>query len=121
MNADGWFAYAPAADYTGRDSFTYKSNDGNLDSNPATVSITVNAVIDAPTVTVAADGSCGANDRSGTINLTVADPDTAAAGLTLSGQTPPPHVRGAVLGAGGVPYEGDTAAITTLPFRRAAP
>ena len=30
------------------DSFTYKANDGTDDSNTATVSITVNAVNDAP-------------------------------------------------------------------------
>ena len=40
--------YTPAADYSGEDSFTFKTNDGALDSNPATVSITVEAVNDAP-------------------------------------------------------------------------
>ena len=40
----------------------------------------------APTVAVAAGGSCGTNYRSGTINLTVNDPDgqTQTAGLKLS-------------------------------------
>ncbi len=33
--------YTPAAGYTGPDSFTFKANDGNVDSNTATVSITV--------------------------------------------------------------------------------
>src|SRR5436309_3174892 len=40
--------YTPAANYNGPDSFTYKANDGSLDSNPATVTITVTAVNDAP-------------------------------------------------------------------------
>ena len=40
--------YHPAANYNGSDSFTYKANDGSADSNVATVSITVNAVNDAP-------------------------------------------------------------------------
>ena len=41
-------AYAPEADYTGPDSFTYTANDGELDSEPATVSITVVAANDPP-------------------------------------------------------------------------
>ena len=44
--------YTPAANYNGSDSFTFTVNDGTVDSNVATVSITVNAVNDAP---VAAD------------------------------------------------------------------
>ena len=41
--------YTPAADYNGPDSFTFKANDGTVDSNIATISITVDAVNDAPT------------------------------------------------------------------------
>jgi len=40
--------YAPAANYNGSDSFTFKVNDGTADSNVATVTITVTAVNDAP-------------------------------------------------------------------------
>ncbi len=54
LNADGSFAYLPAADYHGGDSFTYRANDGTVNSNIATVTITVNPVNDAP---VAADDS----------------------------------------------------------------
>src|SRR5262249_11225689 len=42
------FTYAPAANYNGLDSFTYKANDGSLDSNVATVTLTVTAVNNAP-------------------------------------------------------------------------
>lgn len=41
LNSDGSFTYAPVPDYSGSDSFTYKGNDGTLDSNTATVTITV--------------------------------------------------------------------------------
>jgi VCBS repeat-containing protein len=48
FNSNGSFTYAPAANYFGSDSFTYKANDGEADSNVATVSITVTPVNDAP-------------------------------------------------------------------------
>jgi VCBS repeat-containing protein len=48
FNADGSFAYTPAPDYNGADSFTYKANDGSADSNVAIVAITVTPVNDAP-------------------------------------------------------------------------
>ncbi|MEO7100167.1 MAG: Ig-like domain-containing protein [Luteolibacter sp.] len=40
--------YSPAADFNGTDSFTFKANDGSLDSAVATVSITITPVNDAP-------------------------------------------------------------------------
>src|SRR6185295_4156795 len=40
--------YTPAANYNGPDSFTFRANDGTLDSTVATVSIAVTAVNDAP-------------------------------------------------------------------------
>jgi VCBS repeat-containing protein len=46
LNANGSFTYAPNGSFNGTDSFTFKANDGSLDSNTATVSITV-----APTIT----------------------------------------------------------------------
>jgi VCBS repeat-containing protein len=84
LSADGSFTYTPATNYNGTDSFTYRVSDGTLQSDPATVTITVNAVNDAPTVAVAAGGTCGRDDHSGTVALTVADVESEAAGLTLS-------------------------------------
>ena len=48
LNADGSFSYTPNQDFSGEDTFTYKANDGTLDSNLASVTITVNPVNDAP-------------------------------------------------------------------------
>jgi VCBS repeat-containing protein len=48
FNANGSFTYTPHPNYHGPDSFTYKVNDGALDSNVATVTITINAVQDPP-------------------------------------------------------------------------
>ncbi|MFZ6747250.1 collagen-binding domain-containing protein [Undibacterium sp. JH2W] len=53
LNADGSFTYKATAGYVGTDSFSYKVNDGKLDSNLATVSLTVTAV--APPVLTSAD------------------------------------------------------------------
>src|SRR5436190_2084372 len=48
LAATGAFTYTPAANYNGSDTFTYKANDGTVDSNVATVAITITAVNDAP-------------------------------------------------------------------------
>ena len=51
----GIFIYTPAADFNGTATFTYKANDGYLDSDIATVTITVHPVNDAPSFTKGAD------------------------------------------------------------------
>ncbi|MBW3595968.1 MAG: tandem-95 repeat protein, partial [Planctomycetes bacterium] len=48
LAADGSFNYTPAADFHGREDFTYRAGDGALTSNLATVVITVTPVNDAP-------------------------------------------------------------------------
>ena len=85
----GAYTYTPAANYNGTDSFTFKASDGSLDSNTATVSITVNAVADltarttvsAPTKTRALSDSVATNDSTtsgGTLTYAKAsDPATA--------------------------------------------
>jgi len=73
LNADGGFTYTPEKDYDGPDSFTYQANDGELDSNIATVSITVAAVNQGPTAdpqTVETDVNTAKD-----ITLTGSDPD----------------------------------------------
>jgi VCBS repeat-containing protein len=48
MNADGSFVYKPNANFNGTDSFVYRASDGSLSSAPATVTISVAPVNDAP-------------------------------------------------------------------------
>jgi len=55
--------YTPNLNYNGLDSFKYKANDGSLDSNEATVSITVIPVNDPPSFT--AGGDVTVNEDSG--------------------------------------------------------
>ncbi|MGV0795303.1 Ig-like domain-containing protein, partial [Mycolicibacterium sp. XJ1819] len=52
LNADGSFTYTPNQDFYGTDTFTYMANDGELDGNTATVTITVNPVNDEAPVTI---------------------------------------------------------------------
>jgi VCBS repeat-containing protein len=108
LNANGSFTYTPDADYNGTDTFTYRASDGTLQSDPATVTITVTAANDAPRVTVAVGGSCGTNDRSGTINLTVSDVESSAATLRLSAASSSP----ALVPNGNVVFGGSGAART---------
>ena len=65
LNPDGSFTYAPAADYFGADAFTYKASDGTLESAPATVSITVSSVNDAPSISNIADRSTQREQQHG--------------------------------------------------------
>ena len=49
LNPDGSFEYTPEAGFYGDDSFTYVAGDGEVESNLATVTVSIAAVNDAPT------------------------------------------------------------------------
>jgi VCBS repeat-containing protein len=49
LTPSGSYTYTPDADFNGADSFTFAANDGILDSNIATVNLTITEVNDAPT------------------------------------------------------------------------
>ncbi len=72
LGKDGGFTYTPNADFNGTDSFTYTASDGTAASNVATVTITVDAVNDAPVAV---------NDAATT------DEDTAVSGNVLANDT----------------------------------
>ncbi len=50
LSGNGAFTYTPNQNYNGSDSFTYRASDGSLQSNTATVSITVDSINYAPVV-----------------------------------------------------------------------
>jgi uncharacterized delta-60 repeat protein len=52
LNSDGSYTYTPDANFNGTDSFDYQVNDGNGGNAQATMTITVNAVNDAPVADV---------------------------------------------------------------------
>ena len=87
LNSNGSFTYTPVANYNGPDSFTYLANDGSLNSNVTTVSLTVNAVNDAPeTVT---DGVTVLEDATATFDVRANDNDADGDSLTVLSVTNP--------------------------------
>jgi VCBS repeat-containing protein len=82
LNADGSFDYTPNADFNGSDSFTYVANDGQADSNSATVTITVNAINDPP---VAVDDAASTPfETPVTIDVLANDVDVDGDSLTVN-------------------------------------
>ena len=55
LESNGSFVYRPEANWFGTDSFTYKVNDGQADSNVATVFLPVGSANDAPSFTPGPD------------------------------------------------------------------
>jgi hypothetical protein len=100
LNADGSFTYTPNLNYNGTDSFTYTTADVNDGTDLATVTITVNAVNDAP---VANDDNATTDEDTGvTINVLANDTDVDGDTLTVDSVTQATH--GSVTSNGSVTY-----------------
>jgi hypothetical protein len=76
-------SYAPTGNYNGSDSFTFKVNDGALDSSNATVSITVAPVNDVPTADTKA-ATVTRNSSANPITLSGSDQETPSGSLTFT-------------------------------------
>src|SRR5204863_1863821 len=97
--ATGAFTYPPAANATGADSFTFKAKDGTVDSTPATVTITITAVNDAP---VAASGTLTTAEdtpASGTLVATDVDGDSLTYSIVVNGAKGTATITNAATGA----------------------
>jgi VCBS repeat-containing protein len=93
VNANGGFTYTPTQNYSGSDSFTFKANDGKVDSTPATVSVTVRPVNHAPVAR--AESFATYEDVAISATLSATDPDAGDA-LTFSKVSDPTHGTAAV-------------------------
>jgi FtsP/CotA-like multicopper oxidase with cupredoxin domain len=97
--------YSPAPNFNGSDSFTFKANDGLVDSNTATVGITVLAVDDPPVANP--DVATTRQGTAVTINLTANDTDPDGNLNPASVVVPTTSTRGGSitnLGNGSVTY-----------------
>jgi VCBS repeat-containing protein len=81
LNTDGSFAYTPSPGYTGGDQFTYKASDGQLESSPTQVALTI-TIGNRPPV---------ARNDSYLTNATAANPLTVAAPGVLANDSDPEH------------------------------
>ena len=109
QSAANSFLYTPAANYSGTDSFTYRASDGTATSPVRTVTITINPVNDAPTVSPIGAAAAVYSDAIAPITVTASDPDSGTnltwsqtglpAGLTLAGSGGSATISGTVTAA----------------------
>lgn len=86
----GAFTWTPNANTNGTDSFTFSVSDGALDSSVASVTITITASNDSPTITAGAASSVTqAGSITGANIATVSDVETAAGNLTVTAMNLP--------------------------------
>jgi parallel beta-helix repeat protein len=96
--SNGSFTYTPNPNYFWSDSFDYIANDGSFDSSPATVSLTIDSVNDAPAT---ANDSYSLNqDTVLFIPVMNNDSDADSSSLTLTGFTNPSNGSIVVTGTG---------------------
>src|ERR1019366_781636 len=91
FNANGSFLYTPTAGYSGSDSFTYPANDGSLNANVVTVSLTVSAsTLVSIAVTPAAPTIAAGTTKQFTATGTYSDASTAVITGSVSWAPAPP-------------------------------
>jgi VCBS repeat-containing protein len=102
VNPDGTYTYTPVPNFDGTDSFTFLANDGEADSNIATINLAIAAVNDAPHLDLDADDStapstyfvttfAGADVSISDVDVAITDPDSATlAFATIHLLTPGP-------------------------------
>jgi len=77
--------YQPAANANGADSFTFRVSDGKATSDPATVSITVNPVNDAPVATNGSLTTVQDTPANGTLQASDVDGDPLTFSIVANG------------------------------------
>lgn len=93
--------YTPNAGYSGPDNFTFKVNDGQADSAPATVSITITPVAGNRPPVAGDDAAATTSDTPVTISVLVNDSDPDGDPLTIASVSSVSGGAKAVINAGG--------------------
>ena len=107
LNADGSFAYTPDANFAGSDSFTYRANDGTAGSNVVTVTISVDALDDAPTA-VNDSATVGEDSGASAIDVLANDTDVDGGPKTIALASDPANGMVVITGGGtGLTYQPD--------------
>src|SRR5690606_27148592 len=88
LNADGSVTFTPNANFNGAADFTYTATDGELTSAPATVTVTVSPVNDAPVAS--ADSATTAEDTPVTTDVLSNDTDIDSPALSIKSATVDP-------------------------------
>jgi VCBS repeat-containing protein len=90
---NGRYSYIPPPNFHGTVTFTYLANDGQLDSNEATVTITINPINDPPF----AENAAAAVNQNGVLNGKLSVSDRDGDKLTTRVITPMPETEGTVV------------------------
>src|SRR5207248_2781257 len=104
FNSNGSFTYTPNANFVGTDSFQYTANDGTVDSNIATVTLTISATANTAPVTIEVSAAgdtapTAVNDAYSTAKNTPLTVD-AATGVLVNDTDPEGDTLKAVLASG---------------------
>lgn len=81
------FTYTPDHDWYGTDVFNYTVTDSHDATSTAAITVTVNAINDAPVISDILNQIIDEDSNTGSITFTVSDVDNSAADLTLSATT----------------------------------
>ncbi|WP_160500710.1 Ig-like domain-containing protein, partial [Paenibacillus dendrobii] len=105
--ATGAYTYTPNPNATGSDSFTFVANDGSLDSNVATINVTITEAVDPPPVIIGQPGSATIAAGGNVFFLVMASNATGYQWQVDQGS-------GYTNISNGAPYSGATTAILTI-------